>query len=391
MSFTDCPAKLMESFDERSPQQGFADLGKCPVTTPEGMKVLAKRDDIVQFNRHPAVRATDGVHLPLGATEPLIPLMIDGDEQRMYRRLLDPLFSPKAVMKLKPRVEVLIDELIDGFIGDGHVELYRAFCLRMPVIIFVDLLGLPQSDVPKFERFKYAVVRPEGATREEQDAYARREGEIMREYLTQVFDEREASGELGDDLIGGFLSAEVDGRKLTRSEIMNIVYLLVIAGLDTVASSLSCMFAWLAQHPKERAELVADPSLTPSAVEELLRFESPVMYGHRYVTEDFELNGWSFSAGETVGVVWSAANVDADAFEDPLTVDIRRKHNVHIDFATGPHRCLGSNLARMELVAALNRFHERIPEYSITPGSEVEYINFGVRMAHHLPLTFPRL
>ena len=352
---------------------------------------LAKRDDIVQFNRHPAVRATDGVYLPLGATEPLIPLMIDGDEQRMYRRLLDPLFSPKAVMKLKPRVKALIDELIDGFIGDGQVELYRAFCLRMPVIIFVDLLGLPQSDVPKFERFKYAVVRPEGATREEQDAYARREGEIMREYLTQVFDEREASGELGDDLIGGFLSAEVDGRKLTRSEIMNIVYLLVIAGLDTVASSLSCMFAWLAQHPKERAELVADPSLTPSAVEELLRFESPVMYGHRYVTEDFELNGWSFSAGETVGVVWSAANVDADAFEDPLTVDIRRKRNVHIDFATGPHRCLGSNLARMELVAALNRFHERIPEYSITPGSEVEYVNFGVRMAHHLPLTFPRL
>jgi cytochrome P450 len=120
-----------------------------------------------------------------------------------------------------------------------------------------------------------------------------------------------------------------------------------------------------------------------------VRATDGVHLSHRYVTEDFELNGWSFSEGETVGVVWSAANVDADAFEDPLTVDIRRKRNAHIDFATGPHRCLGSNLARMELVTALNRFHVRIPECSITPGREVEYINFGVRMAHRLPVSFP--
>jgi cytochrome P450 len=384
------PASSMASFDEVSPQQAMQDLGRCPFTRPDGVKVLAKRDDIVQFNRHPAVRSTDGVHFNLGSTEPLIPLDVDGAEQKLYRKLLDPLFSPKAVEPIRPRVRERTDELIDSFITDGEVEAYSRFCLALPSSIFVDLLGLPQSDVPVFVRFKYDVIRPEGNTEEEQHAFKERAGDVMREYLDRVFDEREAGGDLGDDLIGGFLRAEVDGRRLTRSELIRIVYLLVIAGLDTVTASLSCMLTWFARHPDERAQVVADPSLLPSAVEELLRYESPVQYGNRHVTEDFELNGWQFTAGERVQVVWAAANVDPDAFDDALTVDLRRKHNAHVEFAAGPHRCLGSNLARMELVAALHRFHERIPDYWITPGAEPTYNNVAVRMVPHLPLSFPR-
>src|SRR4051794_11603468 len=110
------PATLMGSFDEASPQQAYQDLAKCPFARPEGNKVLGKRADIVEFNRHPAVRANDGVHLQLGASEPLIPLMIDGPEQRSYRRLLDPLFSPRAVRRLEPTIRQLTDELVDTFI-----------------------------------------------------------------------------------------------------------------------------------------------------------------------------------------------------------------------------------------------------------------------------------
>jgi len=170
---------------------------------------------------------------------------------------------------------------------------------------------------------------------------------------------------------------------------MNIVYLLVIAGLDTVTASLSCMFSWLARHREQRAQLVADPSLIPSAVEELLRFESPVMYGSRYVTEDFTLGDWQFRAGEWVDVVWAAGNMDPDAFDDPLTVDLGRKKNAQIVFATGPHRCLGSNLARMELATAIDQFHRRIPDYWISEGQEPLYFNVGVRVAYHLPISFP--
>jgi cytochrome P450 len=286
-------------------------------------------------------------------------------------------------------VRALTDRLIDGFVEDGRTELFGSFCQPLPTTIFVELLGLPQADLPVFLRFKDAVVRPQGDTEAEQRAFSAAEGALIREYLTRVLDEREAAGDPGEDLIGGFLTAEVDGRRLTRPEIMNIVYLLVIAGLDTVAASLSCLIGWFARHPQERAAVVADPTLLPAAVEELMRFESPVMYGHRYVTEDFELNGWEFAAGETVEVVWAAANVDPAAFADPLTVDLQRKRNAHVDFATGPHRCLGSNLARMELVTAIEQFHRRIPEYGITPGQEPVYVNVGVRLAPYLPLSFP--
>jgi len=382
------PVELMDSFDPEAPQQAYHDLGTCPFTRPEGNKVLAKRADIVEFNRHPGVRANDGVHLQLGAKEPLIPLMIDGEEQRTYRRLLDPLFSPKAVARLEPKVRQLTDQLIDGFIEEGQTELFSSFCQALPTTVFVELLGLPQADLPLFLRFKDAVVRPEGETREEQLAFSEREGQVMRDYLNRVFDAREAGGDPGEDLIGGFLTAEVDGRTLTRSEIINIVYLLVIAGLDTVAASLSCMLGWLARNPEQRAELVADPSLMPSAVEELLRFESPVMYGSRYVSEDFAVGEWQFTAGEWVDVMWASANVDPEAFEDPLTVDLRRKRNAQIVFATGPHRCLGSNLARMELATALDQFHRRIPEYSITEGQQPQYYNVGVRLAAYLPVSF---
>lgn len=186
------------------------------------------------------------------------------------------------------------------------------------------------------------------------------------------------------------MTASIDGRRLERAEILNILYLLVIAGLDTVAATLSCMFAWLAQHPEEQAALVAEPERVPRAVEELLRTESPVMYGSRYVTEPFEVNGWSFAAGEWVDVLWAAANMDDDAFPDPLEVNLDRPRVAHLEFASGPHRCLGSNLARMELITALDQFHRRIPSYRVTPGQQPTYTAFGVRTAHVLPLSFDR-
>jgi cytochrome P450 len=325
----------------------------------------------------------------MGSKEPLIPLDLDGEEQRLFRRLLDPLFSPRAVEPIRPEIRTLTDELIDTFIADGRTDLFASFCQPLPSKIFMGLLGLPQEDMEKFLAFKDAVIRPEGDTFQEMAAYTERAGEVMTEYLHGIFDAREASGALGDDLIGGFLAAEVDGRKLTRSEITRIVYLLVIAGLDTVAASLSCILAWFAKHPEERAEVIADPSLLPEAIEELMRFESPVHMGHRHVTEDFELNGWSFRAGEMVEVAWASANVDPEVFENPLQVDLGRKRNAHIGFASGPHRCLGSNLARMELVTVIEQFHRRIPEYAISPGQKPMYVNYGVRLAAYLPVSFP--
>lgn len=384
-----CAAHVLDSWDERSPQRAFSELARQTAPSrPDGTLVVARREELTEFLRHPAVRATDGVHPNLGAPRPLIPLDLDGDAHRKYRKLLDPLFTPKRVASLEPVIRARASALIDEFADAGEAELLSAFCAPLPGQIFIDLLGLPLEDLPFFVDFKEAVVRPQGATVEEQQANMRAVGDRMHDYLVSTLDERRRAP-AREDLIGGFLTVEVDGEKLTDTEIVDICYLLVIAGLDTVTCSLSCMLAWFAERPVERRRVMSDPALLAPAIEELMRFESPVPLGHRWVTEDIEVAGRHFPADSVVEVVWAAANVDEDVFADPLVVDFERPHNAHVAFAAGPHRCLGSNLARLELRVALDEFHRRIPDYEIAPGRAATYINYGVRAAVDLPITFP--
>jgi cytochrome P450 len=180
----------------------------------------------------------------------------------------------------------------------------------------------------------------------------------------------------------------VEGERLPREDLLDILGLLMIAGLDTVAASLACFLSHLARHPDERRRLVADPSLWPSAIEELLRFESPVTDGGRIALADLELpSGEHIAAGSRMGISWHAANLDPDVFGDPLEVDFDRAPNPHIGFASGFHRCLGSHLARMEMHVALDVWHQRIPDYEIAPGSDLTYSG-NPRAPHHLTLTW---
>jgi cytochrome P450 len=384
------PAEFMESFDSAAPQQAYHDLALAsPYTGPDGVPLITRMDELVALNRHPAVHQTDGVHFNLGGKRPLIPLDLDGPAHTRFRKLLDPLFAPRSVERLTDQIRGLTNELIDRFAADGEVELFGAFCVPLPSQIFIRLLGLPLSDIPRFVTFKDATVRPEGDTEEEREAFRAHAGATMYEYLQDVLQTRRQAPPR-DDLIGGFLTVEVDGDRLSDDEIIDICYLLVIAGLDTVTSSISCLVAWLAQRPEERDRLVRDPSLIPGAVEELMRFESPVHLGHRWVTEDIEIEGRRFEAGTRVAVMWASANLDPAAIDDPLTVDFQRVSMRHVSFASGFHRCLGSHLARLELRVALEELHRRIPDYHITPGMEPTYINYGVRAAINLPLSFAR-
>jgi cytochrome P450 len=284
-----CAAHLLASWDERHPQSAFAQLAgeDCPIR-PDGTLVVARREELVEFLRHPAVRATDGIHYNLGARRPLIPLDLDGDAHRTYRRLLDPLLSPKQVARLEPMIRARTNALIDAFADRGEADLLSELCAPLPTHLFIDLLGLPLDDLPFFLDFKEAVVRPQGATIEEQQLNMQAAGERMYDYLIATLCERRADP-AKDDLIGGFLRTELAGRQLTDTEIVDICYLLVIAGLDTVTCSLSCILAWFAQHPHERQRVIAEPPLLGPAIEELMRFESPVTLGHRWVAEDIEI------------------------------------------------------------------------------------------------------
>ena len=246
----------------------------------------------------------------------------------------------------------------------------------------MSLLGLPLDDIEFLLWFKDGVIRP---TDEEHRAAA---SPKMIEYLYAELDRREAAGEPGDDLIGGFMTAEVDGHTLTREDVIDITFLLVLAGLDTVAASLSCMIEWLARHPTERQQLVDDPSLLTAAIEELMRVQTPVVAGGRHATADFEISGVQVKAGDHLRMMWSAADLDPEVFDDPLTVDFTRQNNRHIAFASGFHRCLGSHLARTELRVAMEVLHERLPDYGLDPRQTPGYKNVAIRCVDPLPLVF---
>jgi cytochrome P450 len=351
-----------------------------------------RMDDIVAAARNPAIVSTNpatGVPQGMGSREPLIPLHIDGERHREARRLLDPLLAPKMVAPVAVEVKKLANDLIDGFVDDGHAELHDAFCVPLPSTIFLRLFGLPPEDADFLIWAKDRVLNNEGATLEEKERLGIEAGDQLRARLRAHIEERHREPVAREDWIGRFMTFEVDGDRLSDDDLINIMHLFTIAGLDTVTSSLSCIIGRFAAHPDERARVVADTNLLAAAIEELMRFESPVPGGGaRWATEDTEVNGVPVRAGDMVYLCWATANLDPRAFERPLTVELERSPNRHVAFAAGTHRCLGSHLARVELRAAIEQLHERIPDYWVTPGETIVYESHGVRQACRLPLTF---
>jgi cytochrome P450 len=361
---------------------------RCPVERiRDDFVVLLRMDDIRYVNKHHDVEQASKY---LGSDRPAIPLGLDGEEHRKYRRLLDPVFTAKRVAPLAENVRVLANELIDGFIDDGEVLAHARWCEPLPSTIFLSILGLPLSDLGDFLHFKSLTLGNEFATLPFDEAMRRREEAVVwiHEYFNALLDRRLGAADPGDDLLGWLITTEVEGERIPRNDLLDILGLLMIAGLDTVAASLSCFLSYLARHPDDRRRLVAEPALWPSAIEELMRYESPVTEGGRIALTDLELpSGEHIDAGSYLAVSWHAANLDPATFGDPLTVDFERAPNPHIGFASGFHRCLGSHLARMEMHVALEAWHQRIPDYEIAPGSDLSYSG-NPRAPHHLSLTW---
>ena len=212
-----------------------------------------------------------------------------------------------------------------------------------------------------------------------------RAGQRSYDYFDKILDERERRPR--EDILSWMLRAEVDGEKLTREQILDICYLLLLAGLDTVTATLDCFTAYLAANPDRRKQIVENPKLIDGAVEEMLRTETPVMMIVRFMKQDCTLSGVHLKKGDNVVLLLGAADTDERFFEGAEAVDFERKSNRHLAFGAGPHRCLGSHLARLELRIALEEFHKRIPDYRLKEGAELVY-SPGIRQVLHLPLEF---
>jgi cytochrome P450 len=372
------------------PQGVYSGITACPILAlPGDLFVIGAASSVDAVTRNGHVRGSGAVGNTGGAKRPLIPLDIDRPEHTKYRKLLDPIFAAKKIAPLETDIRALADELIDAFIDRGHADIYDEFCAILPSTIFLRVMGIPTSDLDYFLDFKNDLLRDfpgeTAATREARIASA---AERCYAYFNTILDERQTRGAPGDDLLGRLLTADVEGHQLTRENILDICYLLMIAGLDTVAASLSCILAWLARHPAERDRIVAHPEMWPDAIEELMRWETPVPAATRTPTVDVRIGEETVPAGTHVSVLWAAANLDPEKFKDPLTVDLTRRPNPHYSFAAGFHRCLGSHLARMELRAALDQFHTRIPNYRVPEGVELTYEAIPVRLARPLPLVW---
>ena len=354
---------------------------------PRGAVVLTRLADIEMALKRTDVFSSNMDAVDLGNVRPLIPLQVDPPEHAKYRRVLDPLFTPREMAAREPAVTALVNEMIDGFADRGECDFHAEFAVPLPCTVFLQLLGLPLEDLAKFITWKDGVVRPEGVRAPAEHAKAAAPAaHHIYEYFERAIDDHIANPR--EDVLSALIEADVEGQPLSRDELLDISFLFLIAGLDTVTDSLDCFFVYLARHPDQRRLLVEHPDILPSAVEEMLRWETPVPGVARVAVQDVEVGGCPISKGERISPLLGAANTDPAEFDHPDIVDFARNPNRHRAFGGGPHRCLGSHLARLELRVALREFHRRIPDYEIRPGVKLKYTT-GLRSVEALPLTFP--
>ncbi len=380
---------MEDLFDLADPQpkyRALIDMGGVIAPT-EGFTVVASRAAVDEVLRDPATFTSRDI-VQLGNVRPLIPLSVDPPEHKKYRRILDPLFAPKKMDEIEDDVASRVNHFIDAFVDRGSCQFTEELAVPFPSAVFLGLMGLPWEELDTLLRLKDGIMRPGGGGLgpEEEIRIRAETGTEIYAYFDAILDERQRHPE--EDILTGFLGAEVDGDKLTREEILDICFLFLIAGLDTVTDSLTCFFAYLGRHPEHRQQIVADPSVIPKAVEEMLRWETPVAGTARLATSDSVVTGCPVAAGSLVFVCIGAANVDPAEFEGSSDVRFDREVNRHLAFGGGVHRCLGSHLARRELRVALREWHRRIPEYQVRPGLELEYPP-GLRMVQNLELVWP--
>jgi cytochrome P450 len=359
-----------------------------------GFAVSYARANTEYVLRH-AEQFSSVIDLGLGNVRPLIPLNVDPPLHAKYRKLLDPLFAPRRMDEQEDDITRRVNGFIDAFVDRGECNFSEEFADLFPSSVFLGLMGLPENDLRTFLHMRDGVLHPEKWDSDallDMDARTtvmNAAGQEIYAYFGDLIDER--THQPADDIITRFLAAEIDGEKLTREDILDVCFLFLIAGLDTVSDTLTCSYAFLATHPEHRQMIVDTPAIIPSAVEELLRWESPVPSGSpRLAVCPVDLpTGPHVDTGTMVMPNFGAANVDPETFPEPTEVRLDREPNPHLAFGGGVHRCLGSHLARRELRVTLREWHRRIPEYRITPGHETLEYPPGLRHVKDLMLSWP--
>jgi cytochrome P450 len=313
---------------------------------------------------------------------------LDGARHAHLRKLLNPAFSIASVERYAAAIRELATEAIDAFIERGECDVVEDLASQVPSKITMDMLGLPRALGPEYAHAQHRVIGcpPDAESQErERRLYVRVQAEIARHVEATYADPA------GDGLVAFLCRASFeDGTRLGVADVIEQVGLILAGGLDTTTSWITNSMLWLWQHPEERARLAADPKLLEAAGEELLRYFSPVLALARTVTAPCALGGRSLDAGDRALLSWGAANADPAEFPDPETVRLDRFPNRHFAFGVGPHRCIGSNLARVVYRGTMTEVLRRLPDYELVLDEAVKYPSASVSNGWlKMPCRFP--
>lgn len=282
----------------------------------------------------------------------------DGDDHRRLRRLVTKAFTPRMVEQLRPRIQAIADELIDGVEARGEMDLSADYAFPLPITVIAEMLGVPSADHARFKQWSDAVITP-ALDDEALERFSAQMGEFVA-YLTEFFAARRAAPR--DDLVSALLAARDENDALSEAELFGTVVLLIVAGHETTVGLIGNAVVSLLAHPDQLELVRANPSLLPGAVEEVLRYEGPVERTlNRWAATDVELGGQTIRRGDLVIAILNAADRDPERFPEPDRLDVCRADTKHLAFGRGSHYCLGAPLARLETEIALETLFRRLP------------------------------
>jgi cytochrome P450 len=308
-----------------------------------------------------------------------VPVQMDPPEHTKYRAPLQKAFSPKTMMALKTDIDVLAASLIEAIAPDGACDFIPAVAEQFPVRVFLQLMGLPQERLPEFRNLVREVFAPRGPDPLEIGLRLRKVADAMLPFIEARRDTPQ------DDLISLLWSLDIEDEPMTVELVENYAVLLFLAGLDTVINAIGHGMRHLASNPELQAQLRANPKFIPDATEELLRRYTFVIPMRR-VTQDLELGGVELKSGDIVQIFCPAGDLDAAEFPDPIRFDLARTNKAHLAFGAGPHRCLGSHLARIELQAIYRVVLDKLPEFRADPNQAPHFHAGNLLAVASLPI-----
>lgn len=288
-------------------------------------------------------------------------LRLDPPDHTRLRALVNKAFTPRAVQSLKPRVEEIVDELLDEIDPDKPFDVIQHLAYPLPMTVIAEMLGVPTEDRERFNAWSHDVALglEGGRTREENQRLWRSRQELA-EYFASIIEQRRDDPR--DDMISALIAAEEERDKLSHPEMLAMLVLLLVAGNETTKNLIGNGLLALLHNPEQIKRLREEPDLIEAAIDELLRFDSSVQIDGRVALEDVEIGGKRIKAGQRLILLIGAANRDPDVFDAPDQLDVTRSDGNHVSFGRGVHHCLGAQLARIESQAAFSKLLTRFPD-----------------------------